>query len=33
MNKHIAGMCHLAFWAFLFLSPLTATDLLAGNWI
>ena len=23
MNKHIAGMCHLAFWAFLFLSPLT----------
>jgi LytS/YehU family sensor histidine kinase len=23
MNKHLAGMCHLAFWAFLFLSPLT----------
>ena len=23
MNKHIAGMCHIALWAFLFLSPLT----------
>ena len=23
MNRHLAGMCHLAFWAFLFLSPLT----------
>lgn len=23
MNKHLAGMCHMAFWAFLFLSPLT----------
>ena len=23
MNKHLAGMCHLAFWAFLFMSPLT----------
>ena len=23
MNKHIAGLCHVALWAFLFLSPLT----------
>jgi sensor histidine kinase YesM len=23
MNKHLAGMCHIALWAFLFLSPLT----------
>lgn len=23
MNRHIAGMCHIALWAFLFLSPLT----------
>ncbi len=23
MNRHIAGMCHIAFWAFLFFSPLT----------
>lgn len=23
MNRHLAGMCHLAFWAFLFLWPLT----------
>lgn len=23
MNKHLAGMCHLALWAFMFLSPLT----------
>ena len=23
MNKHLAGFCHLALWAFLFLSPLT----------
>ncbi len=23
MNKHIAGFCHIALWAFLFLSPLT----------
>lgn len=23
MNRHLAGMCHVAFWAFLFLSPLT----------
>ena len=23
MNKHLAGLCHVALWAFLFLSPLT----------
>ena len=23
MNRHIAGLCHVALWAFLFLSPLT----------
>lgn len=23
MNKHLAGMCHMALWAFMFLSPLT----------
>lgn len=23
MNKHLAGVCHMALWAFLFLSPLT----------
>jgi len=23
MNRHLAGMCHIALWAFLFLSPLT----------
>ena len=23
INKHLAGACHMAFWAFLFLSPLT----------
>ena len=23
MNKHLAGLCHLALWAFMFLSPLT----------
>ena len=23
MNKKLAGMCHIAFWAFLFFSPLT----------
>lgn len=23
INKHLAGACHVAFWAFLFLSPLT----------
>ena len=23
INKHLAGACHMALWAFLFLSPLT----------
>ena len=23
MNKHLAGLCHVALWAFMFLSPLT----------
>ena len=23
MNKHLAGLCHIALWAFMFLSPLT----------
>lgn len=33
MNKHVAGACHMALWAFLFLSPLTYWRGLGFNFV